>query len=257
MKRSQIAAQLYTLREYAKTAEDLDQTLAKVAKIGYKSVQVSGVGPIDSAQILASTERYGLSICATHYGYEKLTEDLDTVISEHKLWNCKYVGIGSMPAAYRKAGREGYEQFAREFSKIGERLQEEGLQFIYHNHRFEFECFEGLTGIEWLMQASDPEDFHFELDTYWAQAGGVDPAQWIYWLNGRMKVVHLKDMAIVDDQQVFAEIGQGNMNWDSIIRACREIGTEWYIVEQDVCRRDPFESLAMSYRYLAELADED
>ncbi|MNP72423.1 hypothetical protein D3C76_1689790 [compost metagenome] len=68
-----------------------------------------------------------------------------------------------------------------------------------------------------------------------------------------MQVVHLKDMAIVDRKQVFAEIGEGNMNYAEIITTCRETGVEWYVVEQDVCRRDPFESLEMSLRYLISL----
>ncbi|WP_231571708.1 sugar phosphate isomerase/epimerase family protein [Gordoniibacillus kamchatkensis] len=74
-------------------------------------------------------------------------------------------------------------------------------------------------------------------------------------MKDRMKVVHLKDMAIVGDQQVFAEIGEGNLNWPAILEACEETGVEWYVVEQDVCRRDPFESLAISYRALAKLAN--
>jgi len=65
-----------------------------------------------------------------------------------------------------------------------------------------------------------------------------------------MQVVHLKDMAIVNRKQIFAEIGEGNMNYKEIINVCRETGVEWFVVEQDVCRRDPFESLEISLRYL-------
>lgn len=68
-----------------------------------------------------------------------------------------------------------------------------------------------------------------------------------------MQVVHLKDMAIVERKTAFAEIGEGNMNYPDIIEACRETGVEWYVVEQDVCRRDPFESLAISLNYLKKL----
>jgi sugar phosphate isomerase/epimerase len=68
-----------------------------------------------------------------------------------------------------------------------------------------------------------------------------------------MQVVHLKDMAVIGRQQVFAEIGEGNMNYKDIIQACRETGVEWYVVEQDVCRRDPFESLEISLNYLQKL----
>jgi len=47
-----------------------------------------------------------------------------------------------------------------------------------------------------------------------------------------------------------AEVGEGNLNWPAILDACRSSGTEIYAVEQDICQRDPFESLAVSYRNL-------
>ncbi|PZD93770.1 sugar phosphate isomerase/epimerase [Paenibacillus sambharensis] len=256
MKREQLAVQLYTLRKFTQTAESLDETLAKVAAMGYKAVQVSAIGPIEPKQVKASADRHGLRICATHVGYNRLKEDLERVIDEHKLWDCRYVGLGMMPGEFRETPG-GYDLFAAECSAIAERIRDAGLQFVYHNHRFEFErTGEGarVTGMERLMEQTAADAFHFELDTYWAQAGGADPAAWIRKLDGRMKVVHLKDMEVVDDQAVYAEVGHGNMNWDAILAACRETGMEWYIVEQDECRRDPFESLAMSYEYLAERA---
>lgn len=256
MRKSQIAAQLYTLRDYARTAEELDRTLAKVAAIGYRAVQVSGIGPIAPADVKASAERHGLGICATHVGYGRLKDELDAVIEEHRMWGCRYVGLGMMPAQFLQAGREGYAAFAKDIAQVAHRLQEEGLQFIYHNHKIEFEKYGGgSTGMDLLLQGTDRNDFHFELDTYWAQAGGADPAAWVRKLAGRMKVVHLKDMAVVQDKQAYAEIGEGNMNWDAILDGCRAIGTEWYVVEQDECLRDPFESLAISYRYLVQRAE--
>jgi sugar phosphate isomerase/epimerase len=256
MKKEQIAAQLYTLRDFTKTAEDLDRTLRRVAEIGYASVQVSAIGPIDPREVKASADRHGLSICATHVPYARLVGEVDAVIAEHKLWNCRYVGLGMMPKQYYEAGLEGYRAFIREVSEPARKLREAGLQFIYHNHKLEFEKYGGRTAMELLLEETDPSAFHFELDTYWAQAGGADPAAWVRKLDGRMKVAHLKDMAIHADEQHFAELGEGNMNWDSILDACRAIGVEWYVVEQDVCRRDPFESLAISWRYLAARADQ-
>ena len=65
-----------------------------------------------------------------------------------------------------------------------------------------------------------------------------------------MQVVHLKDMVILDGQPTMAEVGEGNLNWPAILQACREANVEWYAVEQDVCQRDPFESLQISYNNL-------
>ena len=247
----QIAAQLYTLREFTKTPDDIRKTLIKVRDIGYRSVQVSGTGPIRPELLKEMTDEIGLKICATHTPYARLKDDLDNVIKEHLLWGCGNVGLGAMPDEYRENGREGYESFAGCFSETGKKLDSYGLRFIYHTHRFEFEKFGGVTGMDILFEKSDPRYFDFEIDTYWIQAGGADPVEWIRKVGGRMEVVHLKDMAILNNEQVFAEIGEGNLDWTRILQACRDIGVKWYAVEQDTCLRDPFKSLEMSYRYLA------
>ena len=240
-----IAAQLYTVREFLKTPQDIGESLAKIKKIGYDAVQVSGMGPIDPMQLKDIVDALGLKICATHTPVERLTDDIKGVAEEHRLWGCDYVGIGSMPKEYRTS-REGFSTFAKKFSKIAKEFADRGLRFVYHNHKFEFQKFDGITGMEILMNESDPETFQFEIDTYWVQAGGADPAKWIKKVKGRMEIVHLKDMAIIDDNQAFAEVGEGNLDWDAILKACTEAGVKWYAVEQDKCRCDPFDSLAVS-----------
>ena len=154
-----------------------------------------------------------------------------------------------MPQQFR-SGREGFIAFAKEFNEISKRIFDQGLKFIYHDHKFEFEKFDGVTGMDLLLDNTDPETFGFELDTYWIQAGGANPVEWIKKVEGRMEVVHFKDMAVKNDRQVYAEIGEGNLNWRAIIDACRETGVRWYAVEQDECLRDSFESLKMSFTYL-------
>jgi sugar phosphate isomerase/epimerase len=252
MKKTQIAAQLYTVRDFCKTAEELKATLYKIKQLGYSAIQVSGIGPIAPEQVKAIAESLDLAICATHISYERLSTDLDAVIQEHLSWKCKYVGIGSLPESYRTS-KEGYLAFAEEFNEISKKLATAGLQFIYHNHHFEFIKYQGITGMDLLLQAANPS-FGFELDLYWVQAGGANPVDWINKVKGRMQVVHLKDMAIIENNQVFAEIGEGNLNWPAILQACRDSGVEWYVVEQDTCLRDPFESLSISYSFLQKLA---
>ncbi|MDQ8734324.1 sugar phosphate isomerase/epimerase [Paenibacillus sp. LHD-38] len=249
MNLSNIAVQLYTLREYCKTEADLEQSLRKVKEIGYQAVQVSGIGPIASEKVKELADAAGLRICATHVSLDSLVNDFDNTVKKHKLWDCKYVGLGSLPDENRGSA-EGYLSFAKTATEIGQKLKEHDLQFIYHNHQFEYQKFEGRTGMAILQEETDPAAVGFELDTYWVHVGGVNPVDAIQQVKGRMGVVHLKDLEIVDYQQVFAEIGEGNLNFKAIIAACREIGVEWYVVEQDVCRRDPFESLAISFRNL-------
>ena len=53
-----------------------------------------------------------------------------------------------------------------------------------------------------------------------------------------------------EGEQVFAEIGQGNLNWEKIIDATKNSKIEWIVVEQDFCQSDPFDCLKTSYHFL-------
>lgn len=250
-----IAAQLYTVRELLKdkSPEEIRSVLKAIKDMGYEAVQISGVGPI--TRELAETyqeicKELELDICATHVGLEQLLEDLDQVIACHQLWNCQYVGIGSMPEVYRN--EEGALSFISICNEIGDKLSAAGLQLIYHNHRFEFQRYQGKTIMDSLFENFN-ETVGFEIDTYWIQAGGMSPEEWIRKVKGRMAVVHFKDMRIHEDQQEFAEVGYGNLNWQEIIKACTDTGVIYGAVEQDSFYKDPLESLKMSREFLKQV----
>ena len=243
-----IGAQLYTLRDFLRTTDDIRATLKKVRELGYTTVQLSGHGAGTPQEIARFAGEAEVAIVATHISYERIRDDVEAVVAEHRLWNCRHVGIGGMPADYRNAG--GFARFAAEASRVARPLIDAGLTFSYHNHSFELERFGGRTGLEILAAESDPEVFSFELDTYWIQHGGGNPVSWLRRLNGRMHLVHLKDMAMSGSRQLFAEVGEGNLEWGPILDACREAGIEHFLVEQDQCLRDPFESLEISLKNL-------
>src|SRR6185369_7295601 len=91
---SQIGAQLYTLREFTKTPADIARTLARVKKMGYDAVQVSALGPIEPKELANILKNEGLVCAATHLPIDKITNEPEKVIEEHKLWACKYTAIG-------------------------------------------------------------------------------------------------------------------------------------------------------------------
>ena len=249
MQQGIVAAQMYTVREFAQTPEQYAAALHKVRRMGYTAVETGGC-PASPEQLKAMLDAEGLKLCGTHTGFERLQNDLDAVIAEHRLWQCPNVGIPSMPGQYREGGEEAFRRFAREAAEIGKRLKEAGLSLMYHNHSFEFVRFGKLTGLDVILQESDPRYLNAEVDVYWVQHGGGDPAAWVRKVTGRMPVVHLKDMVIHNHSQIYAEIGEGNINWDSVLQACRDIGVQYYVVEQDQSLRNPFESLDISYRFL-------
>ena len=246
-----IAAQLYTLRNFTKTPADIATTLKKVRAIGYEAVQLSALGPIPTDDLKAILDKEGLTVAATHASYEKMRDDPEAILKEHRTLGCKHTAIGGLPTDYRNAA--GYPKFAKEASAVAKRLTEGGLSWGYHNHAFELEKFSGRTGLEILYGESDPAYFTAEIDTYWITYGGGDPAHWIRSLKGRIPLLHLKDMSFGADKQWMAEVGEGNLNWPAILDAAKFAGVKWYIVEQDVCQRDEFESLAISLKNLKKM----
>jgi sugar phosphate isomerase/epimerase len=247
-----LAAQLYTVREFTKTPADIAETMKKVKAMGYDAVQTSALGPIEPQELRKIVDGEGLTICATHVSWNELRDGTESQVAYHQAIGCENVAIGGLPEEYRKSA-EGFARFAREGSEVGKRLSEADLTFSYHNHSHEFEKFDGRTAMDIIYGESDPQYLKAELDTYWVQHGGGDPAAWVDKLADRIVLLHLKDMAMHGREQMFAEIGEGNLNWPAILEAGRKAGARWYIVEQDRCERDPFESLEISLKNLKEM----
>jgi sugar phosphate isomerase/epimerase len=256
-----IGVQLYTLREHTQTAEDLARTLQRVAEIGYKSVQVSGIAKgIAYQDIGKMLSDAGLTCGATHMGWDRFVDDLDGVIADHKAVNCPHAAIGGMPVEFVSV--EGIKTFAEQFAPVAEKLAQAGLDFSYHNHNFEFrKAPDGRSLLEVLFEEIPGEQLKAEIDTYWITAGGGEPTDWLKKLAGRIPVVHFKDMVIIatgeghwDQETRMAPVGEGNLNWPGIIDACRAGGVELAYVEQDDCYgRDPFECLESSYKFLTSM----
>lgn len=247
---TKVAAQLYTLRDVMKTPEQIDRGFARLASDGWKAVQASGIGPIDPVELKALADRHSLNICATHVSFERLTGDLEGLLGEHRILDCKYIGLGGLPREFAVSA-DGFRRFAGLITPIASRIREAGHAFVYHNHHFELIRFGKLTGLEILLEECG-DAVQFEPDTYWIQAGGGDVIQWLGRMAGRIDVVHFKDMVYeaAEGQAAMAEVGEGNLNWPGIIAACKTAGVRWHIVEQDVCRRDPFDSLKISLENL-------
>lgn len=248
-----IAAQLYTVHKFLGTQEDMEMTFKRVKEMGYDDIQLSGAGYMDQEKanfVESLLKKYDLNICVTHMSFEQLDTELEALMAYHEQWNCKYIGIGSMPGEFR--GKDGYSKFIKWANNIGERLSEKGMIFVYHNHRFEFEKYDGKTGMELLAEGFN-DHVQFLLDTYWVQAGGANPVSWIKRLSGKVDIVHFKDFGIVDNEPFFAEIGSGNLEWNDIIAACNEAGVRFAAIERDSGTIDAFESLAISRKYLKDV----
>ena len=251
MSSSTIALTLYTLRQFTQNATDIAQTLHRVKKIGYDYVQFSAMGAVEPKELRKMLDGEGLGVCSTHVSYTTLRDSFDRMVEDHRVWGATHVALASLPQEMRNY--EGYIRYAKEGSEFAKKLATLGVTLSYHNHSFELEKHNGRRGLDILYEDGDPALFLGEIDTYWIQHGGGDPAAWIARLKSRQPLVHFKDMVIYDGKQTMTEVGEGNLNWPAIIDACHTAGVQWHIVEQDVCQRDPFESVAISLRNLKAL----
>ena len=252
-----IGAQMYSLRKYAQNEADLGRSLEKVAKMGYKVVQLSGIGPIEPKKVKALCDANGLEIALTHNGENKF-QNVDALIEEHQIYQCKYIGLGSMPDRYRCA--EWVDYFKEDFEKPIQKIHDAGMLFMYHNHSFEFEHLaNGQTIMDKLLSFFPADYMGITADTYWLQHAGVDLYDWLEAHADRMPCMHLKDMAVVRDVSRFGSIGSGNINFKKVLDILSKNGvTQYALVEQDDSFELPaFACMADSIAYIRSLGYQD
>ncbi len=252
--------QLYTLRDFIQTYEDFDETLAYLKAIGVSDIQISGIGDIPAQQQAELLEKYEMNVCCTHKSFDLMTTALDKLIDDHDVINCDCIGLGGMPSIYRDS-LEGVKQFISIASDIAVRMRERGKRFAYHNHDFEFTKIDGdKTIFDILIEQTDPDVFWFIPDVCWIQIGGEDPAEYLKRLKGRVKVVHFKDFAYIDEEKTsrrFVTLGDGLVDLKACYNACKELDFPFAMYEQD-CDwddNDPKSCCEKSYNYMLSLDD--
>jgi sugar phosphate isomerase/epimerase len=245
-----LGAQFFTLRDSCKNLADLEESMKKVADIGYTSIQLSGVCAYEGEWAVEKARENGLTIDITHYDYNKITKDVENTIKQHSAMNCRCIGIGDNPFEKNACG---FERLCDEIAPAIPKINASGHKLMYHNHHWEFDKHDGKTHLEYICDRFTPNELGITLDTYWVQAAGADPAYWIKKLHGRLDRIHFKDMVMnnADRAVRIAPIGEGNMNYDAIIQACLDENIEYAYVELDNCYgADPFECLKRSYDFL-------
>ncbi|NOY77374.1 MAG: sugar phosphate isomerase/epimerase [Calditrichaeota bacterium] len=248
---SKIAVNLYTLRDFIKTRDGLKSTFKKLRDIGYENIQLGSVSPLGAEAYKKLLDDFGLTCVATHVRLFDTEEQALESIQMHHILNCKYSAISYM----RGHTADEYIQMTKRAEKWAVLFKKNGITLAYHNHAHEFERFNGKTGLELIYENSSV--LQGEIDTYWIQYGGGNPSDWIQKLSGRLPLIHLKDYGIYDGQPIFVEVGEGNLNFPRIIQRAKEAGVVWYIVEQDLHQRDPFDSVKISFNNLKAMGVDD
>jgi len=250
MKLSQVAAQLYTVRDTCQTAEAFALTAKRVREIGYTAVQLSGIGPIADAEVMAILKGEGLRICATHEPSQLILDEPAKAAEHLQQLGCTLTAY-PYPAGVDFSDAEQVETLVRKLDAAGAVFRQAGLTLSYHNHAIEFVKYEGAPVLDYIFAQTSPLHLASELDTFWIHYGGGDVVEWVNKLSGRLPAMHLKDYGFTtENKHTWCEIGAGTLPFDRIIPAAEAGGCEWFIVEQDTCPGDPIDSLRQSFDYL-------
>lgn len=252
-----VGLNLYSLRNKIANEAEFLETALKVKDMGYEYMQYSG-GPYDAEMIQRVSRASGMPVCLTHVPMERILHDTEKLMEEHALFGCYNIGLGAMPKEVI-CDEELCKKTIAQLNTAAQRMKQNGFQFFYHHHEYEFYQYNGETVFDYMIE--NAPDINFTVDTYWLQYGGVSVNDYIARLEGRMECVHLKDYRIARAPEnvrgfkpCICPVGDGTIDFASVVEAAKKSGAKYFLVEQDNAPEfdDPFEQVARSVRYLGE-----
>ncbi|MDU0199798.1 MULTISPECIES: sugar phosphate isomerase/epimerase [Paenibacillus] len=249
MGRLGIGLQLYTLRD--DMAKDLEGTLRHVAKLGYEGVEFAGYFDKPAAEMKDLLDELGLKAIGSHVSLERFRNNLQGEIDYLHTIGAKYA-ICPYVGAEERENAEQWRKLIAECEQIAIEVGKQGLQFLYHNHDFEFH--HKVDG-EFVFDAmyAGKDAIQVEMDVCWVKYAGQDPLAYIAKYAGRLPLLHFKDFSKdAEGKLVTLELGLGEVPLEQVIKAAEQAGVEWLVVEQDHCQKPPLVSIENSLNWVKE-----
>lgn len=265
-----IGLQLYTVRDAA--AADLPGTLAAIAGMGYREVEVAGLHGRSAAEFAALLRDNGLTAPCAHYSLFDLAGGLDAALDDVRTLGAEYLvcSFPGTPDPGRLSDRPGgpgaaifrgeltldeWRWNAEQLDRIGATATAAGLRFAYHNHSMEFVRYGDVSAFETLLAGTDPARVALEVDCAWVHAGGSDPAAFISAHRDRVRLLHIKDVARDSAEFTTVPVGTGMLDWPAVFAAAGAGRIDHYFVEQEHFALPPLDAAAASIRYLQRLGE--
>lgn len=226
-----IAVQMYTLRNVA----SLEEQLKIVHDAGIHAVETVGTQNASAADLKRLLDKYSIQVVSTHVQLSDLRSDLDKVVAFNKSIGNSVLVVPYLKKEERPTDAAGWTALGKELGEISKQVQAKGMTLAYHNHDFEIVDFNGKTGLELMFEGAGPK-LEAELDLAWIARAGYDPAALLGKFRGRVFAVHAKDNAPTGqakEEDGFAALGNGVLNWNAILPAAARAGVRWYIIEHD------------------------
>ena len=247
-----LGVQLYTVRSLV--GNDFPGTLKAIRKIGYRTVETFVAEYKMSAKDLrAAILDADLRVPSAHFGYDDFEARLDYA----KELGSENVVCSMVPLTIANSA-DGYKRGADQYNAWGAKAKAMGLKFGFHNHNVEFHPYGDTTGLEILLNHTDPALVQWQMDCYWVAQAGHDPVAMLRRFGNRIQSLHVKDrkpnatvtLETGKDSAFFTEVGNGTLDWPAILRLAAKNHVPNMYVEQDQTDRTPLESLQISYTNL-------
>ncbi|MFT6866773.1 MAG: sugar phosphate isomerase/epimerase [Cyclobacteriaceae bacterium] len=241
---------LYTVRD--QMMEDPISTLKKVAEIGYAKIETANYSDgkcygFSAKDFRSIVEDLGLESTSGHYSSQVFHESFDQLLEFLVESNQQYAVFPYLTPEQR-ISLDQYKGYAEVLNRCAEKAKSANVTVCYHNHDFEFIELEGEKPMDVILRETDPKLVQIELDLYWISKVGLDPIDFFEQNKGRIPLWHMKDMANTPEQE-FAEVGEGIIDFKSIMANKDISGMKHFFVEQDKSD-DPMKSIALSYNNL-------
>jgi sugar phosphate isomerase/epimerase len=249
-----LGLQLWSVRDSMR--EDVAGTLARVQALGFREIEAAGLWGQTAEEFRASLDKAGLRCQSAHMGLDRLKDDAASGFAEVTTLGAKHI-VSPWIAHEGAFTREDALKAAESFNTIGAGAKAAGLRFSYHCHGYEFVPSDEGTLFDTLAQNTDPENVRFQIDVFWAKAGGVDPAALIAAYPGRMPLLHIKDMQKGVDfpvgtsgapHETNVPVGTGQIDWSGVFQAAAASSTELFYIEDE--SPSVWEQLPQTLEYL-------
>jgi len=228
-----LSFQLYSARNFLPWTK----VIPRLAELGYTQVEGFGGAYEDASAFRDLLDSHGMTMPSGHFfPLGELEDGLEASLSIARTLGMQRV-ICPAPEDLWRQGTDAanWIWLAKRLNEVGKRVNDAGFRFGWHNHHWEFmPLAAGELPMNLLLEHA-PE-MEWEMDIAWVVRGGADPINWIDTHAGRITSAHVKDIAPEGenaDEDGWADVGDGVMDWNALTAALHNSGTDLFVVEHD------------------------
>ena len=221
-------------------SKDVPGTLDYIKEMGIRNIEFSNLFGKTATEIRALLDARGM-VC-TSYGvyYDALTNKTDAVIRDAKTLGAEFVRVGMIPHKGEFTVQQA-DAAVKDFNRVGQKLKENGIEFSYHNHGYDFTPYEKGTLYDYLIQNTNPDYVSFELDILWVHQFGQDPVAYLKKYPNRFRMMHVKDLKrglpvgldVKTSPENDVPLGSGQIDIKKILKQAKKSSVMYYYLEDE------------------------